>query len=318
MPTMNRDDSLLAFNPIAWLRGQLRAWGLELFCKRFYGTYAGTVVDNADPDGLYRIRALCPAVGVSDPAAVHANWWAWPCMPGLGNDAAGRSSGDVWVPDVGSNVWLQFEHGDPDHPIYVGGFVTQHKQMPELDPGAVRRGVRTRSGHFLRFSDDASDLHITIGKGDGAGSQTASFLTFDKKGNVTVSNDKGSLIFMDAENDAISAIVANADGQTESLAMLGKDAITLATKGGATIGLAGADITLNGGAITLNGQTVSLSSLLVYLGKGAAEPAVRGTQLAIKTSTHVHTSAAPGAATSPPTGAPLVAGKELSTVVFVA
>jgi hypothetical protein len=256
---------------------------------------------------------------LNDPNAVHADYWAWPCMPGLGNDQDGLSSGDVWVPDIGSNVWLQFENGDPASPIYVGGWANIKKAMPELDhASALRKGVRTRSGHFLRFSDDPADLHITIGKGDGAGSQTASFLTFDKDGNVTVANDKGSLIFMDAQNDAVSLITANANGETESMLMLGKDEITMATKGGGTIGVKGKAITLNGGDIILNGTKVCLNTLQLYLGKGAKEPAVKGNALTLNMALQVHGTAAPGSPTTPPTTPPPIVGKELSTVVFVA
>ena len=319
MPAQNRDDAFLARNPIAWLRQALRNWGLEAFCKRYYGTYAGVVVDNADPDGLYRVRALCPAIGQSDPAIKDQLAWAWPCLPGLGNDATGLSGGEVWIPGIGSNVWLQFECGDPASPLYMGGWVTTAKKLPELDhASALRSGVRTRSGHFLRFSDDPADLHITIGKGDGAGSQTASFLTFDKDGNVTVANDKGSVIFMDAVNDAISLITANADGQTESMLMLGKDEITLATKGGGTVGVKGKAITLNGGDIVLNGTKVCLNTLQLYLGKGASEPAVKGNALMANLAIQVHGTAAPGSPTTPPTTPLLIPGKELSTAVFVA
>lgn len=318
MPAQNRDDAFLAKNPIAWLRRAVRNWGLEAFCKRFYGTYAGVVVDNADPDGLYRVRAMCPAVGITDPAAVPAGYWAWPCLPGLGNDQAGLSGGEVWVPDVGSNVWLQFEHGDPASPIYMGGWVNTRKALPELDhASALRKGVRTRSGHFLRFSDDPADLHITIAKGDGAGSQAASFLTFDKDGNVAIANDKGSLIYMNAQDDAVSIIVANAQQETEALLMLGRDEVTVATKGGATLGMKGKVITLNGDAIILNGKEISLSTMLLYLGKDATEPAVRGNAAMINQVAHMHVAAAPGAPTSPPSGKPWVPGQELSTKVFV-
>ncbi len=318
MVAFNPGDDEMILNPIRWLRRFLRSFGIEAFAKRYYGTYAGFVVANADPDGLYRIRATCPAVGITDVAAVPPDWWAWPCMPGLGNDADGATSGDVWVPDVGSPVWLQFEHGEPEHPIYAGGFVTEAQQMPELaHAAALRKGMRTRSGHFLRFSDDPADLHITIGKGDGAGSQTASFLTFDKKGNVTVSNDVGSLIFMDAENGVVSVWNADADGTTQSMCVLGQDEVSLCTKSGGSFGIKGRDITLSGDNIALNGIAVSLSTLQLYLGKGAAQPAVLGTDLATMLAAHTHTVDPSTFKSSPPLPPPLVPGKGLSMSVFV-
>ena len=318
MPGVNRGDAMMALNPIAWLRRELRGWGVEHFCRRYYGIYPAIVVDNKDPEGLFRIRPLCRAIGISRPEAVPENYWAFPCLPGLGNDAAGASSGDVWVPDEGSNVWIQFEHGDPAHPVYMGGFVNRRKDMPELDhEAALRKGVRTRSGHFLRFSDDGDDLHITLAKGDGAGSQTASFLTFDKDGGVALSNDKGSLLYLNAQDDQVSLMVANEDQETEALCMLGLDEITLATKGGASLGIKGENVTINGEKLILNGQMVHLATKQLYLGKDAKEPAVRGNKLMQAHALHTHGSGMPGSPTTPPAPPPLTLGNELSTSVFI-
>jgi hypothetical protein len=115
----------------------------------------------------------------------------------------------------------------------------------------------------------------------------------------------------------VSVITANADGETESMLMLGKDEITMCTKGGGSMGIKGADITFNGGKVIINGTMVNLSSLQVYLGKGAKEPAVRGNKLIIHDSAHIHGTTAPGSPTSPPTGKPLTPGVELSDSVFI-
>jgi hypothetical protein len=113
-------------------------------------------------------------------------------------------------------------------------------------------------------------------------------------------------------------ITANAAGKTESLLSLGKDEITMATKGGATLGMKGKDITLNGGNIIINGTMVNLASLQVYLGKNAAEPAVRGLKWLALHAAHMHVATAPGAPTSPPSGKPPMLGAELSDKVFIA
>ncbi len=34
--------------------------------------------------------------------------------------AAGKSSGAFFVPEIGANVWIEFEQGDPDYPIWTG------------------------------------------------------------------------------------------------------------------------------------------------------------------------------------------------------
>ena len=79
--------------------------------QRFYGKYRGIVRNNEDPLGLGRIRA--------EVAAVYGSTlnWALPCTP-----YAGPGVGFYAIPPVGANVWLEFEGGDPNYPIWVGCF----------------------------------------------------------------------------------------------------------------------------------------------------------------------------------------------------
>jgi uncharacterized protein involved in type VI secretion and phage assembly len=319
MPNFNRYDQLKALNPIEWLRKMLKLLGLEWFCKRFYGTYDAIVIDNADPEERGRIRVMCPAIGMITEDAVPPNYWARPCLPGLGADpTTGQVSGVWWVPDVGSLAYVQFIAGDPEHPIWVGGSIPESKQMPEFTSAAMlRKGLRTRAGHYLRFSDEADDLHIMLAKGDGSGGQAASFFTLDKDGNVLISNDNGSLFYMNNANSAITLIAANADGETEAMVNLGADQVLLSTKSSGTVEIKGDAITLNGGTVTVNASKFLLNSQAIYLGKGAAEPAVLGNKLMIHTSTHIHPTSAPGAPTAPPAPPPLLLGQQLSQVVFI-
>ena len=77
----------------------------------FVGKYRGKVLNNIDPLMLGRIIPLVP--GVSElPLS-----WALPCAP-----YAGDGVGFFALPPIGANVWIEFEGGDPNHPIWVGGF----------------------------------------------------------------------------------------------------------------------------------------------------------------------------------------------------
>jgi hypothetical protein len=90
--------------------------------SRFYGKYRGVVLNNVDPLGIGRIQALVP-----DVLAVLPSSWAMPCVP-----VAGQQSG-VWaVPAVGAGVWVEFEQGDPDHPVWTGGFWGSVAEVPAL------------------------------------------------------------------------------------------------------------------------------------------------------------------------------------------
>ena len=79
--------------------------------QRFYGKYRGIVLDNEDPLGLGRIRARVAAV----PGSLLN--WALPCTPYAGPDV-----GFYAIPPIDANVWIEFEAGDPNYPIWVGCF----------------------------------------------------------------------------------------------------------------------------------------------------------------------------------------------------
>ncbi len=80
--------------------------------SEFYGKYRGTVENNVDPLQQGRVQVLVPAV-LGDGRLS----WAMPCAP-----YAGPQVGLFTVPPVGANVWVEFEAGDPDHPIWTGCF----------------------------------------------------------------------------------------------------------------------------------------------------------------------------------------------------
>ncbi|MDQ6617630.1 MAG: phage baseplate assembly protein V [Actinomycetota bacterium] len=81
--------------------------------KRFFGKYRGSVVDNADPLAQGRL-----IVRVPDVSGILTSNWALPCVP-----LAGPMMGTSFVPPpIGSNVWVEFEQGDSQYPIWVGCF----------------------------------------------------------------------------------------------------------------------------------------------------------------------------------------------------
>ena len=90
--------------------------------KKYYGKYRGTVLNNVDPLQIGRIQ-----VTVTDVSAVLPTSWAMPCVP-----IAGKQMGTFFVPQVGAGVWMEFEQGDPDYPIWVGGYWGLVAEVPVL------------------------------------------------------------------------------------------------------------------------------------------------------------------------------------------
>lgn len=79
---------------------------------KFFGKYRGKVESNRDPNGLGRLQVSCAAVFGQGLLA-----WAMPCVP-----FAGPGVGFFTLPPQGANVWVEFEAGDPDYPIWAGCF----------------------------------------------------------------------------------------------------------------------------------------------------------------------------------------------------
>jgi hypothetical protein len=81
--------------------------------QKFYGKYKGTVVQNADP-GM-RGRIICE---VPDVLGLVPSSWCEACAPLAGS--TGPPCGVYMVPAIGAGVWVEFEQGDPNKPIWSG------------------------------------------------------------------------------------------------------------------------------------------------------------------------------------------------------
>jgi uncharacterized protein involved in type VI secretion and phage assembly len=77
--------------------------------KRHWGKYRGTVVENQDVPPKGRLLVSVPGIVITN--------WAMPCVP-----FASIYGGSFVRPEIGSNVWVEFERGDPDKPIWTGGW----------------------------------------------------------------------------------------------------------------------------------------------------------------------------------------------------
>nr|HMP43165.1 phage baseplate assembly protein V [Roseiflexaceae bacterium] len=80
--------------------------------SQFFGKYRGKVEQNVDPLQIGRVQVRVPAVLGEGRMS-----WAMPCVP-----YAGPGVGMFAIPPVGASVWVEFEGGDPDYPIWSGCF----------------------------------------------------------------------------------------------------------------------------------------------------------------------------------------------------
>jgi uncharacterized protein involved in type VI secretion and phage assembly len=176
---------------------------------RFYGKYRGVVTDNIDPMQIGRIQAQVPDVLGELPSS-----WALPSVP-----AAGIQAGCFIAPPVGSQVWIEFERGDPGYPIWTGGFWGTVAEVPvlALAPAAIPPGqnivLQTTGQNTLALSDAPS------------------------------SPASGGIILKAASG---AMIVVNDTG------------ITISNGKGASIALVGPVVTINSGALSVVGATVTV------------------------------------------------------------
>ena len=80
-------------------------------------------MDNIDPEQLGRISATVLDILGNVPTT-----WALPCVPVAG--MIGLQSGIYVVPPIGANVWIEFEHGDINYPIWSGCYWGDTSQIP--------------------------------------------------------------------------------------------------------------------------------------------------------------------------------------------
>ena len=249
-----------------------------------YGKYRGVVVDNADPEQLGRLKVRVPSV-----LREATTSWASPCAPYGGL----AEQGLFLIPDVGAEVWVEFEEGNLDLPIWVGTFwskrggtpttPTEARQMEGNDP--KRRVLKTTSGHVVELCDVPAKESIRIRHKDGA------ILNMDEKGSVVVANRNGSLVYLNADDGEVT--VVDEHGNTIKMADSG---VMITNKDGSLVDIAGGDIQLIAKNVHIRSQTVSL-------GEGAMEPAILGTTFASMYDTHTHMTAF--GPTSPPLPVPM-------------
>jgi phage protein D/phage baseplate assembly protein gpV len=127
------------------------------------GLQVGIVTDNADPQGLGRVRVQLPAL-----SNTYETGWAPVLAPG-----AGPQRGLCFLPEVNDQVVVGFWEGDPQHPFVLGGLWSANDPPPlgadAVDNGSVRRReLVSREGHRVVFLDGPHESGITLRTADGA------------------------------------------------------------------------------------------------------------------------------------------------------
>lgn len=240
---------------------------------RFYGKYRGLVVDNEDPEGLGRLKVKVPGVLGSE----MVSGWAFPCLPYGG----AANQGMLFVPEVEAGVWIEFEEGDLEYPIWVGTFWSKPGGESELpkpngadgaeqsavqDP-PTRKIIKTVKGHTIQFEDKDGEEMVTILE-----AQNGNLITLDANGIAIREGQHAHEILMDSNGITITDGAAGheiamasgglsiTEGTSGHSANLSSSGVTIETASGAKVELTPAGITIDAGAgmVQVKGSAVML------------------------------------------------------------
>ena len=151
---------------------------------KFYGKYRGMVVNNIDPMQMGRIMVQVPDVLGPIPSS-----WAMPCFP-----VTGKQMGFWSIPQIGTGVWVEFESGNPDYPIWSGCWYGSAADVPAL-------ALATQSPLSSVFMQTAAQVTFQISDlpGPAGGilmkTATGAMIMVNDVG-ITISNGKGAMIVM--------------------------------------------------------------------------------------------------------------------------
>jgi len=188
--------------------------------RGYYGKYRGVVKDNEDPARLGRLKVTVPSVLGTDVVT----GWVTPCAP-FGGAA---DQGFLFIPEREAGVWVEFEEGNLESPIWVGTYWTRPdsgSQLPKplaadgtaqdavQDPPTAKI-IKTRKGHTIQLEDKDGAESVLVREG-----VRGHLITMDKDG-VTVTDAAGNSIQMTDSAMTLHAVVPftiDASGQPVSI-----------------------------------------------------------------------------------------------------
>jgi len=257
--------------------------------EKRYGKYRAFVTNNKDPEKRGRLLLKVPSVLGDDDSD-----WALPCLPFGG----GAGYGLFLVPEIGAQVWMEFEEGDVQRPIWVGTFWQQGGDVPAdaSRDEPLTRLLQTPGGHILQFDDESGKEKFRLHHPSGAE------VLIDQDGVIALTDATGATLTLNAKDGKI--LIEDANGN--SLIMSGTGTTVEDANGNV--------IEMTPSGVTVKGQQVVIQGSQVMLGGAGGEPVIKGSSFLTLFATHVHPTA------MGPSGPPIPQGEmsALSTKVLTA
>jgi hypothetical protein len=165
--------------------------------RTYYGKYRGTVLQNVDPEQRGRLQLTIPDVLGPIPSS-----WAEPCVPLAG--PTGPPMGVYLVPPIGAGIWVEFEHGDPDHPIWVGCRWGAQSDVPTMAKAGNPADPNIIIQSLLQHSIMISDMPPSPVTGGIILKSTTNAMIVVNDSGIYIDNGKGASIMLVGPNVTIN------------------------------------------------------------------------------------------------------------------
>lgn len=144
--------------------------------------------------------------------------------------AVPKNRGWVFVPEVGDQVMVSYEHGNPDRP-YVTGSVFHSGSGKGGDKDNKVKSIITRSGNAIVFDDETGSIVIT----DQTGKQLIMLdgtdaITVMAKRSITLTNEAESVIVMDDKSIGLQADTIALEGRKSVTLLSGNECMVLSSE----------------------------------------------------------------------------------------
>ena len=195
---------------------------------RWYGVFPALVSDINDPEGQGRVKVTLP--WSPDTGGASYDTWAR-----LATFMGGNNRGSWFIPDVGDEVLVTFEAGDPRRPYVIGGLWNGRDAPPQSMDGAGKNDLkvlRSRNGVKVTLDDTTGQEKMIL---ETPGGQKLTLK--DGPGTVEVVDSNGNSIKMEPSGITINAAA--------------KVTIT-----------AGAQVEINAGMVTVNAAMSKFSGVV--------------------------------------------------------
>lgn len=161
--------------------------------NKIFGVVIGIVTNNQDDDGMGRVKVKFPWREESD-----ESYWARIATP-----MAGKDRGIYFLPEVGDEVLVSFDHGNIYHPYILGSLWNGQDSPPEKNSDGKNgiRKIKSRSGHQIIFDDSDGKEKLGIFTKSGH-----SIILDDSSGSekIEIKDNNGNLLAFDSLQNSIN------------------------------------------------------------------------------------------------------------------